>query len=69
MTVVGVMLRSLVSMTLLMMMASMVFYRHQAGVNPVSHGERAERAAHEEQEHDSLHKFLWKTILIELSQA
>jgi hypothetical protein len=36
--VVGVMLRGPVSMMLLMMM-SLVFYRRQAGVNPVSHGE------------------------------
>ena len=34
----GVMLRGPVSMMLLMMM-SPVFYRRQAGVNPVSHGE------------------------------
>jgi hypothetical protein len=38
MAVLGVMLRGPVSMTLLMMM-SPVFYRRQAGVNPVSHGE------------------------------
>jgi hypothetical protein len=66
--VVGVMLRGPVSMMLLMMM-SPVLYRRQAGVNPVSDGERAERAAHEDQQHDSFHKFLWKTILIELLQA
>jgi hypothetical protein len=37
--VLSVMLRGLVSVMLLMMMASPVLYRGQASVNPVSHGE------------------------------